>query len=104
MKNMNSNDQKTPYGNYKNLFPIKTFVQERFASLVLTSYNFNVLAIDQSFGGTVYTRLFKDGFETRELLKKCDFLKNKFRTTSNPQFLKDYYDTRSKIKFNAPVL
>jgi len=104
MINMNSKDQKTPYGNYKNLFPIKTFVQERFASLVLTSDNFNVLAIDQSFGGTIYTRLFKDSFETRELLKKCDLLKNKYRQTKDKQFLNAYLETRASIKFTPPNL
>jgi hypothetical protein len=94
----------TSYGNKNNQYPIKTFVQERFASLILKPNKFKVIAIDQSFGSSVYKRIFQDSEQTKELLRKCDFLKNQYRTTSNPQFLKDYYVMRSKIKFTAPVL
>jgi len=107
LESISSGIQLTPYGDRSvtsNMYPIKAFVQERFAPLVLAKNSFKVMAIDHSFGGALNTPLFSNTVAVRELLKKCDFLKNQYRTTSNPQFLKDYYDTRSKIKFNAPVL
>jgi len=107
MKGIESNASQsllTPYGKYKsNLYPIKAFVQERFASLVLAINHFKVLAIDQSSRGPITTVLFEDNLTTRELLRKCDLFKNKYRQTKDQQFLKAYIETRAAIKFTPLV-
>jgi len=84
-------------------YPMKAFVQERFASLVLANNHFKVLAIDQSFGGSLTSALFEDDLTTRELLRKCDLFKNKYRQTKDQQFLKAYIETRAAIKFTPLI-
>lgn len=90
------------YGSAANQFPMKTFIQERFTTLVLSTGRFNALVPDQSFTGGIFTRLFPDDSKTRRLLQTCDLMKFKYRETSENKYLDMYWDMRRNISFQNP--
>jgi len=67
----------TTYGFSKTEYPMKTFIQERFATLILATKQFKVLTVDQSAVTPIFTPLFPDNGQTRRLLQVCDLLKRK---------------------------
>ena len=94
---------QTSYGSKTNLAPLKTFIQERFPSIILSNNQFKVLSADHSESAPIFTRLFNDDFETRSQLKKCDLLKQKYRLTNDRLFLNEYYKVRQQIRFKNPM-
>lgn len=94
----------TPYGSTLNPYPIKTFIQERFASLVLAIGQFNVYAADRSSAGNIFTRLFPDDLRTRRMLQACDLMKLRFRETGDQAFLAMYWKVRGDIAYTPPAL
>jgi hypothetical protein len=81
------------YSNY----PMKAFIQERLASIVLTTSAFPTINIDQSDWGQINTFLFEDKQETRKLLKECNKLKSRYRQTGDGIYLSEYWDVRSRV-------
>lgn len=94
----------TPYGSMSNPYPIKTFIQERFSSLVLAIGEFNVYAADRSSSGQIHTRLFQDDQRTRRMLQTCDILKLRYRETGDQDYLNMYWKVRQNIKYTPPEL
>jgi hypothetical protein len=94
---------QTSYGSRTNLAPLKTFIQERFPSIILSGNLFRVLSADHGESAPIFTRLFNDDLETRAILKKCDLLKQKYRITNDRLFLNEFYETRQKISFRNPM-
>lgn len=92
----------TPYGSIRNQFPLKTFIQERFASLILSTNTFNILSIDQSYSSPIFQRLFFDDLKTRRFLQTCDLMKKLYRETSDQNYLNMYWNIRSRIKYSPP--
>jgi hypothetical protein len=88
------------YRSVQNQYPMKTFIQERFASLILSTGSFKVLTPDQSLTGQIFTRLFPNDIKTRRLLQSCDLMKSKFRETSDKKFLDMYWALRKDIKYS----
>ena len=91
---------KTSYGSIENQFPMKTFIQERLASLILSTDTFKVLSPDQSFTAPIFTRLFPDDVKTRRLLQACDLMKAKYREESEEKYLEMYRKLRCQIKYS----
>jgi hypothetical protein len=85
------------YSNY----PMKAFIQERLASIVLTTSAFPTININQSEWGPINTILFDDTHETRKLLRQCNELKSKFRKTGDGMYMSQYWDVRSKVKLKT---
>ena len=92
----------TSYGSIQNQFPMKTFVQERLASFILSTETFKVLSPDQSFTAPIFTRLFPDDVKTRRLLQVCDLMKAKYRDTSDEKYLEMYWKIRGDIQYSNP--
>ena len=88
----------TSYVSQYNQVPIKTFIQERLSSVVLSQGGFKVLSLDQSLSGLLFTMLFDDNVETRRRLQACDLLKEKYIRTYDKDYLKAYLSIRSDIK------
>jgi hypothetical protein len=86
------------YGSEKNQYPMKTFIQERFASLILSTGNFSVITPDQSMTGQILTRLFSDNVKTRRLLQACDLMKFKYREKLDTKYLDLYWELRQDIE------
>jgi hypothetical protein len=90
----------TSYGSLENQFPMKTFVQERFATLILSTNTFKVLTPDQSFSAPIFTRLFPDDVKTRRLLQTCDLMKTKYRESKDEKYLEMYWRIRKDIQYS----
>ena len=95
-------NQKICYGSKENQYPLKTFIQERFASLVMLNHNYKILVPDQSLTSPIFTKIFPDDINTRRLLITCDILKKIYKKSLNPNVLETYWSTRNLIKFSLP--
>lgn len=91
---------KTSYGSLENQFPMKTFIQERLASLILSTNSFKVLSPDQSFRAPIEKTLFPDDIKTRRLLQVCDLMKAKYCESNDRKYLEMYWSIRSDIKYS----
>lgn len=91
------------YGSVDNQFPIKTFIQERLATIILSTGRFNALVPDQSFAGGIFTRLFHDDSKTRRLLQACDLMKFKYREKFENKYLDMYWEMRKDIALRNPI-
>ena len=89
----------TPYGSVENSFPMKTFIQERLATVVLASGQFKAVCPPYSFMNPIFTRLFPDDIETRILLQTCDLMKQKYRLSADRKYLDMYWKIRADITF-----
>lgn len=81
---------------YRN-YPMKAFIQERLASVILVSSTFSTIHLDQSDWGPINTGLFDDTPETRNLLKRCNELKSQFRRAGDAVCMEHYWNTRACI-------
>jgi hypothetical protein len=90
----------TSYGTLQNRFPMKSFIQERLATLILSTGNYKVLSPDQSLSSTIYTRLFPDDAKTRRLLQTCDLMKTKYREKKDKKYLEMYWKIREDIQYS----
>lgn len=90
----------TSYGSFQG-YPIKTFIQERFASLLLATRDFQVIAPDQGYTIPIYDRLFDPGESTRKLLLACDLMKSKYREHGDVAYLDMYRKLRAEVPFTG---
>jgi hypothetical protein len=90
-------------GVFYSAYPMKAFIQERLASIVLTKTAFPTINVDQSEWGPINTFLFEDNQETRKLLTECNKLKSKYRQTGDGIYLSEYWGVRSRVNIkNIP--
>lgn len=94
----------TSYGLAINRYPMKTFVQERLATLLLATQDFKTANADRSASGSIFTRLFHDNFHTRRLLQACDLMKRMARQTGEAHYLDMYWRLRQQIQYTPPVM
>ncbi len=94
--------QLTSYGSPQNQYPMRTFVQERFPSLLLAGGDHRVAAYEFGFVAPIFQRLFPADPRTRKLLLACDAMKCRFRDGGDPAYLQMYERLRSDIAFTAP--
>ena len=92
----------THYYGKKTHYPMKTFVQERLASLILATGDFQVIKSDPSDVRAPNSGLFKRTLQTRRLLQTCDLMKTQYRRTQDPAFLEMYWKVRGCIEYKAP--
>jgi len=91
----------TTYGADENLAPMKTFIQERLASVLLASEKFRVLAADISGNLPVFDRLFLDNPRTRQLLYTCDIMKQEYCSSKDVRYLEMYRKIRDLVPFRG---
>jgi len=95
--------QDTSYGIAANRYPMKTFIQERFATLLLATGQYRVVFTDASQTAPIFGRLFGQQPETRRALQACDLLKRKFRLTGDLSYLEMYRKIRADIPYQPPM-
>ena len=93
----------TSYGSVKNQYPMKTFIQERLATLLLATKDYQVVYVDQSSVAPIFQRLFSDTGETRRALQTCDWLKRAYRQSGDENYLQTYWKARQGIAFKFPT-
>lgn len=91
-------DVNTDYVIPQNKTPMKTFIQERFASVVLYQGGLKVLSLDRSNVDPVFELLFHNDALTKKLLQFCDFMKSQYVETQDGAYLDMYYKIRNSIK------
>jgi hypothetical protein len=79
--------------------PLKVFIQERLACIILSSNTFKVATPDQSLNAPLATYFNNDNYTRRRLIT-CDLLKERYCKTKNPDFLNMFYLLRNEIKLN----
>jgi hypothetical protein len=85
--------------------PMKTFIQERLASVVLAlnerdaASKWRVFAPDQSATCAILSSLFKEDAGTRDQFRACDCLKAAYCVSGKAQYLKDYQQLRASMVF-----
>ena len=94
--------QKTSYGSPDYRVPMKTFIQERFATVILAQGGYHVVSLDQIQDQELFFRLFKNDVRTRNMLQTCDLLKEQYCRTGDKNFLDMYYRVRKDIDFCKP--
>jgi hypothetical protein len=91
-------------GKSYNQYPMKVFIQERLASVILNQFPFSIINIDQSDYAPINTLLFESDDRARELLKKCNWLKAQYRRTRQSIYMQEYWNSRNQIVFKNPSL
>jgi hypothetical protein len=102
VENRTEHEGTTSYGSLENQFPMKVFIQERLATLILSSGIYRVLSPDQSLSSPIFTRLFPDDVKTRRLLQTCELMKKKYREKKDIKYLEIYREIRGDIKYSNP--
>ena len=97
-------DRGTSYGSALNQAPMKTFIQERFASVILARGRYKAIMADQSQYAPIFSRIFKDNPQTRRMLQTCDLLKEKYCLTRDNDYLSMYHKLRGDIEFMRPMM
>ena len=87
----------TTYHTANRLAPMKTFIQERFPSMLLSSSEFFVANLDLSTHLPINHKLFNIEAGLRQKLLACDLFKRQYLDTSKPEFINSYYQMRNQI-------
>jgi len=82
---------------------IKVFIQERFASIILSSEPFRVLTPAPNPGPLWLTTLFHADGDTVNKLQMCEQLKSEFCKSNDFDCLKKYQQVRKSIPFRTPI-
>jgi hypothetical protein len=93
----------TSYKTKSNPVPMKTFIQERFATLILSSGGYRTLRLEQNIINPISTKLFPDNAKTRVMLQTCDLMKFKYRQTLDNKYIDMYWMIRNEIKFSKII-
>lgn len=91
----------TAYGSGENRAPMKAFIQERLASVLLATEKFRVLAADISGNLPVFDRLFLDSSRTRHLLYTCDIMKQQYCSSGDGRYLEMYWKIRQLVPLSG---
>lgn len=77
--------------------PLKTFIQERFANLILLDKEINPCNLNLSAQAPIHQKIFFEDIYLRGLLQTCDLLKQKFTATLDIAYLNTYFKIRTLI-------
>jgi hypothetical protein len=93
----------TSYGSLSRQTPMKAFIQERLASIILARGRYRVVAADHSRHPSLHERMFTNDIETRRSLQACDLMKERYCRTGDDEYLKMYWKIRGTIRFKSPM-
>lgn len=88
--------ENTTYGS--NIAPMKTFVQERLVTLILSQGGYRVASPDVSHFFPINPVVFRENDKTRKLLQTCALLKEKYTETGDIEYLNVFYKIRAAIE------
>jgi len=92
--------QETTHGARSRLYPMRTFIQERFPTLVLLMNKLNVNVPVQCSFAPIQPRIFPDASKQRNAFLACDYMKQKFIDNSDEDYLNMYWKIRLTIPYN----
>ena len=94
----------TSYGFKDNQVSMKTFIQERLATVILSQKNFKVVTPIQGHIAPISSIIFKEDKDTRPALQAMNFLKERYSMTKNLEYLSMYYKIRNTISYIPPTV
>jgi hypothetical protein len=94
--------KNTSYGSVKNQQPMKVFIQERFANVIIIKNKLSSIAFDQSLNGPIFSRLFSNNSYSRKILITCDILKRFYLEKKEPQYIAIFREIRSLVRGGQP--
>jgi hypothetical protein len=94
-------NENTSYVIPQNQIPMKTFIQERLASIILYQGGLKVLSLNRSQTDPIFTLLFNADSATRKMLQICDFMKEKYIQTQDADYINMFYKIRNDIKIKV---
>jgi hypothetical protein len=92
----------TAYGLAGGQAPMKTFIQERFASIILSTEKFSVLTPAPNQVPMEISRMFHFDEDTVSKLQMCEQLKSEFNKSNDPECLEKFRQVRETISFRKP--
>ena len=92
--------QQTTHGARSRLYPMRTFVQERFPTLVLLMNKLNVNVPVQCSFAPIQPRMFPDTSSQRNAFLACDYMKQKFNDSLDKDYLNMYWKIRQTIPYS----
>ncbi len=92
----------TDYGSAAHQAPMKTFIQERLSSVILSRGNYRVFSPDRSYAAPLLESLFHDDLPTRRQLQACELLKRNYCLTGDAEYLSVYWKIRGAIRTKQP--
>ncbi|MFN7221861.1 MAG: hypothetical protein ACK5UX_14635 [Burkholderiales bacterium] len=94
---------KTNYATATKQTPMKVFVQERLAPIILSTNTFRTVTLDVSANAPIWELLFAPHPATRRVLQACDLLKQRYTQSGDATFLDAFRKLRGTIPL-APGL
>lgn len=82
--------------------PMKTFIQERLPSIILSLNKYKVLSPDFGQSAPIFDGLFDNNPRVRKMLQACDLMKEKYCITNDESYLNMYRKIRNEIKLKRP--
>ena len=92
----------TSYGSIANQYPMKTFIQERFATLLLSTNEYKTIYPKNYWINPMFDRIFPNSFD-KDLLITCNTLKNNFNITKELIYYESYMKIRERINYQSPL-
>jgi hypothetical protein len=92
--------QQTTHGARSRLYPMRTFIQERFPTLVLLMNKLNVNVPLQCSFSPLQPRIFPDASTQRNAFLACDYMKQKFNDSLDKDYLNMYWKIRQTIPYS----
>ena len=98
------NQLTTSYGSQEHEVSMKTFIQERLSTLVLSQSSFRVVTPNTSNLSPPNSIIFKVNEDTRFLLQTLELLKKNYCNTGDQDYLNMFYKIRNSITYIHPTL
>jgi hypothetical protein len=92
----------TAYGLLGGQAPMKTFIQERFVSIILSTEKFSVLTPAPNQVPLLVSRMFHFDEDTVSKLRTCEQLKSEFNKSNDSECLEKFRQVRETITFRKP--
>jgi len=94
--------ENTSYGSKDFQYPMKTFIQERLATLILATGRYKTLKFNQTLNAPMLKPMFGTSATNLRLLQTCELLKAKYREKSDPAYLEMYWKIRQDVQYTPP--
>jgi len=97
------NQLTTSYGSKEHPVSMKTFIQERLSTLILSHSSFRVVAPNTSNLSPPNSIIFNVNEDTRLLLQTLDLLKKNYCNSKDQDYLNTFYKIRNGIGYIEPM-
>jgi hypothetical protein len=98
------NEQTVPYAAADNLQRVGVFIQERFATLILSMNKFKTFIFDKDVEQIIFDRIFVNNAINKNILQLCDQFKQYYIETSDYRFYDAWTKLQSTVQCNVPNL